>query len=343
MMSPITLSEDSLPELYKEIYVKADRIIERLLIVMYLFGFFIAFFYETWLVAFGVGSLCLFAYFITKKLLPSSNLYQYVLSSICTIFAAQYIYQMHGMAEMHFWVFISSTALIIYQNWRLQIPMILIVYIHHGTFAYLQYTGYSEVYFTQLEYMDLTTFLFHAVLATGVCLVSGLWGYTIHNRTVQDALNFRALSALQDELEQNARKVDKLNKDLMKMNREIKDKNQELQASEEKLLASSEKLRKINETLNQLVEERTAALLDQNKRLMQHAFINAHKVRSPLARILGLVNLIGREIKFNRKGDELLSHLNLSAQELDDVLREVRTNLEQAEFMEEQKDNTSKC
>jgi signal transduction histidine kinase len=335
-MSPITLSDDSIRELYKEIYAKADRIIERLLLVMYLFGFFIAFFYDTWFVAFGVGTLCLFAYFITKKLLPGSVLYQYVLSSICTIFAAQYIYQMHGMAEMHFWVFISSTALIIYQNWRLQIPMILIVYVHHGTFAYLQYIGYSEIYFTQLEYMDLTTFLFHAVLATGVCLVAGLWCHTIHKRTVQDALNFKILSSLQSELQENARRMDEMNKDLIKVNREIKEKNEELKSSEEQLLASSEKLRRINENLNQLVEHRTAALLNQNKKLLDHAFINAHKVRSPLARILGLVNLIGKEITLSHKGNEMLGHLNGSAQELDEVLREVRANLEAAEFKEKE-------
>jgi signal transduction histidine kinase len=334
MSPPTSLNESSIRELYKDIYIKADRIIERLLLVMYLFGFFIAFFYDTWFVAFGVGSLCLFAYFITKKLLPESNLYQYVLSSVCTVFAAQYIYQMHGMAEMHFWVFISSTALIIYQNWRLQIPMILIVYVHHGTFAYLQYIGYSEVYFTQLEYMDLTTFLFHAVLATGVCLVSGLWGYTIHNRTVQDALNFKVLSTLQNELQQNAKRMDEMNKDLIKVNSEIKDKNEELKASEEQLLSSSEKLRRINENLNQLVENRTAALREQNEKLLQHAFINAHKVRGPLARILGMVNLFGKEIRLTTKADEMLYHLDMSAHELDEVLREVRANLEAAEFNE---------
>jgi len=334
MKSPITLNENSIHELYKEIYMKADRIIERFLMVMYLFGFFIAFFYDTWFVALGVGTLCLFAYYITKLLLPASNLYQYILSSICTIFAAQYIYQMHGMAEMHFWVFISSTALIIYQNWRLQIPIILIVYIHHGTFAYLQYIGYSEIYFTQLEYMDLTTFLFHAVLATGVCLVSGLWGYTIHNRTVQDALNFKVLSTLQVELQQKAQKIDEMNKDLINVNGEIKEKNEELKTSEEQLRVSSEKLRRINEDLNQLVENRTAALREQNEKLLQHAFINGHKVRGPLARILGMVTLIGKEIKLTTKGNEMLSHLNLSAKELDNILREVQTNLEAAEFKE---------
>jgi hypothetical protein len=334
-MKTISLSDKEIRELYRDLYAKADRVIERLLIVMFLFGLFISFFYDTWFVAIGVGSLCLLAYFVTKKLLPQSNAYQYVLSSVCTIFAAQYIYQMHGMAEMHFWVFISSTALIIYQNWKLQIPMILIVYVHHGSFAWLQYAGYSEVYFTQLEYMDLTTFIFHAVLATGVCLIAGLWSHTIHNRTVKDALNFKALSALQAQLQDNTSKVEELNRDLIKVNREIKDKNEELQASEEELLASGEELKQINENLNQLVADRTQALLNQNNKLLQHAFINAHKVRSPLARILGLVNLIRHEIKLNGNGKELLDHLNQSATELDNVLKEVRNNLEEAEFKDE--------
>ena len=312
-MEPFSLSDTEIRGLYKDIYIKADRIIERLLAVMFLFGLFISFFYDTWLVGVGVGSLSLFAYFITKKLLPQSNMYQYVLSSVCTIFAAQYIYQMHGMAEMHFWVFISSTALIIYQNWKLQIPMILIVYIHHGSFAYLQYNGYSEVYFTQLEYMDLTTFIFHAVLATGVCLVSGLWGYTIHKRTAQDALNFKVLSSLQEELQQ---------------------KNNQLKLSEDELLASTEELKLINENLNHLVGHRTEALINQNKKLLEHAFINAHKVRGPLARILGLVNLFGQEVNLDHTGKDLLNRLDVSARELDTILKEVRANLEEAEFKE---------
>jgi signal transduction histidine kinase len=320
MMNILPLSQLEIKKLYREIYAKADRLIERLLLLMFSFGIFIAFFYDTWLVALGVGSLCLLAYFLSKKLLPESNFYQYVLSSVCTIFAAQYIYQMHGMAEMHFWVFISSTALIIYQNWRLQIPMILIVYVHHGSFAYLQYSGYSEVYFTQLEYMDLTTFLFHAVLATGVCLVSGMWGHKFHARTVHDAQNIKTLSTLQEEL--------------LKVNKEINEKNEELRTSEEELVASGEELKRINENLNQMVEERTQALIRQNKKLMDHAFINGHKVRSPLARILGLVTLIGHEVKLSNNGKELLDHLTLSAVELDNILKEVRANLEEAEFKE---------
>jgi signal transduction histidine kinase len=328
------LSDIDLRELYREIHAKADRIVEPLLGLMFLFGLFIALFYDTWLVAIGVGGLCMFAYYITKKLLPGSNAYQYILSVVSAIFAAQYIYQMHGMAEMHFWVFISSTVLIIYQDWRLQVPLIVLVYFHHGAFAYLQYIGYKEVYFTRLEYMDLTTFIFHAVLATGVCLVSALWSYNIRTRTLRDALNFKALNELQEELQQNSERMDELNKYLMNVNREIQAKNEELQASHEELLASEEEYRQINENLNQLVEDRTQALLHQNKKLLHYAFINAHKVRSPLARILGLVNLIHYEIDLTANGKELARHLHLSASELDDMLREVRVNLEDAEYKE---------
>ena len=328
------LSESELTELYRGIYLKADKLNERVLFLMFTFGIFIAFFYDTWLIAFGVGGLCLFAYFITKKLLPGSNLYQYVLSAISAILAAQYIYQMHGMAEMHFWVFINSTIFILYQNWRLQIPLIVIVIIHHGSFAYLQYIGYKEIYFTQLAYMDLTTFLFHGVLASCICFIAGVWSFNIEQRTIQDASNLKTLSQLQEELQQS---MDKANE----LNREMQTKNRKLKASEEMLLASSEELRQINDNLNSLVENRTKVIIDQNKKLVHHAFVSAHKVRSPLARILGLVNLIRHEMELNSKGKELYQYLKLSAHELDEILREVRANLDESDLKAEIEESES--
>ena len=331
-MAGPSLNDSELEKLNREIDLKANKRIEPLLVLMFFFGIFIAFFYDTWLVAFGVGSLCLLAYVLTKKLLPESNLYQYVFSAVSAIYAAQYIYQMHGMAEMHFWVFISSTILIIYQNWKLQLPLILIVVLHHGAFAYLQYIGYKGIYFTQLAYMDLTAFLFHGVLASCVCLVSAYWGHLIHQRTIQDALNYKTLSELKVELQHSADKMNEMNKDLRFFNEDVQNKNEELRASEEELLASQEELQQINENLNNLVMERTRTLLSQNETLTNHAYINAHKVRSPLARILGLVNLINREIELTENGKDLLHHLNLSANELDDILTEVRIELDKAEF-----------
>lgn len=313
------LSASELKEIQKGIFLFADRVVEGLLLAMFLFGIFTAFFYDTWLVAFAVGGLCLTAYYTTKKMLPDSDLYQYILSGISAIFAAQFIYQMHGMAEMHFWVFISSTILIIYQNWKLQIPLIVIVVLHHGSFAYLQFTGYKEIYFTQLDYMDLTTFIFHGVLAACVCLVSAYWSYTIYKRTIQDALNLKTELVLKTELQEK--------------NEELTASEEELRASQEELLASQEELTQINENLNLLVQERTLTILDQNKKFVHHAFINAHKVRSPLARIQGLVNLLRYEAhSLSDEGQEIQRLLAASSKELDDILREVTANLDGAEY-----------
>ncbi len=122
---------------FKDINSKADRFITKALLIYFVFGIAISFVYGTFTVGLGVGTLCLVAYFGTKAWLPNSSLYQYVLGVVLAIFTAQFIYQLHGMFEMHFFVFVGSTILIAYQNWRLQLPLILLVVIHHGTFAYL--------------------------------------------------------------------------------------------------------------------------------------------------------------------------------------------------------------
>jgi signal transduction histidine kinase len=156
---------------------KSDKLMNYYIISYYVFGLFLASYYDTWEIAIGVGGLLLLAYFSTKRALPNSDFYQYVLSTVLGIFMAQFIYQMHGMFEMHFTAFVASAILITYQNWKLQIPLTMVVIIHHGLFAYLQYIGLDKIYFTQLDYMSLETFVFHIVLAGIIFSLCGLWAY----------------------------------------------------------------------------------------------------------------------------------------------------------------------
>jgi len=156
---------------------KSDNLMDYFLIGFFLVGILLAFYYDTWVIAIGVGGLSLLAYYSAKRSMPESDLYQYVLSTILGIFMAQFIYQMHGLFEMHFFAFVGSAILITYQNWKLQIPLALVVIVHHGLFGYLQYIGYDQIYFTQLEYMSLQTFIIHGILATSIFLLCGLWAY----------------------------------------------------------------------------------------------------------------------------------------------------------------------
>ena len=167
--------------------------------------------------------------------------------------------------------------------------------------------------------MDLTTFIFHGVLAACVCSVSAYWSHIFYKRTVQDAENLKVQLLLKSELQEK--------------NEELTASEEELRASQEELMASQEELTQINENLNDLVKERTLTIIDQNKKFVHHAFINAHKVRSPLARIQGLVNLLSYET--HRLSDDALEiHrlLKASSIELDDILHEVKVNLDAAEY-----------
>ncbi len=158
---------------------RSDKLINYFLVAFFLVGFVFAFFYDTWLIALGAGGLSLLAYYSVKLALPGSDLYQHVLSVVLAVFMAQYIYQMHGLFEMHFFAFIGSAILITYQNWKLQIPMLLVVVVHHATLGYLQNIGYNQVYFTQLGYLDLQAYIIHIVLSAVIFFVCGLWAYQL--------------------------------------------------------------------------------------------------------------------------------------------------------------------
>lgn len=160
---------------------KSDTIINYVLAIYFLLGIALAFKYDTWEIGAGVGTLNLLAYYSAKFLLKNSKFYQYVLSFVLAIFMAQYIYQMHGLFEMHFTVFIASTILIIYQNWKLQIPLTLLVVGHHVVLAYMQNFVYTDpsgiqLYFSQVNF-DLETLIIHIVLAAVVFFMNGYWAY----------------------------------------------------------------------------------------------------------------------------------------------------------------------
>ena len=70
------------------------------------------------------------------------------------------------------------------------------------------------------------------------------------------------------------------------------------------------------------------AIEGQNKKLHEIAYIQSHVVRAPLARIIGLVNLM----KINTDGNpgaEMLAYLEQSANEFDEVIKDITSKTEQ--------------
>jgi tetratricopeptide (TPR) repeat protein len=94
------------------------------------------------------------------------------------------------------------------------------------------------------------------------------------------------------------------------------------------LLKLNEELQKFNKTLEARINERTSQLTVQNQRLTEYTFINAHKLRAPVASILGLINLL-HQTDFEER-EVILTHLQTCGEELDSIIHEVSKNLEEA-------------
>jgi PAS domain S-box-containing protein len=62
---------------------------------------------------------------------------------------------------------------------------------------------------------------------------------------------------------------------------------------------------------------------EQNKMLQEIAAISSHDIRRPVATILGLVNLFDRNNPANPMNKEIVDHLDITAQELDNVIHAI--------------------
>lgn len=100
-----------------------------------------------------------------------------------------------------------------------------------------------------------------------------------------------------------------------------------MKASKEAIQAQAEEIKSINENLEKLVKERTTELERKNKALEEYAFVNAHKLRAPVASILGLVPILD-SIELSPLGKEVVSHLISSSEKLDSIVHSITAAIE---------------
>ncbi|MBT1700160.1 HAMP domain-containing histidine kinase, partial [Fulvivirgaceae bacterium PWU4] len=90
----------------------------------------------------------------------------------------------------------------------------------------------------------------------------------------------------------------------------------------------NEDIRARNENLEQEVQSRTKELLDYNQQLEQFAFISAHNLRAPVARIMGLGNVLNLGTIGPEERNRVYEKMVDTARELDRVVRDLNTILE---------------
>lgn len=110
-------------------------------------------------------------------------------------------------------------------------------------------------------------------------------------------------------------------------NEEIATQSEELRSLTDELAAQGEALQQSNILLEAKVNERTASLRTKNAQLTDYAFFNAHKLRSPIATLLGLKQLLHFS-KSDEERDQIVERIFITTEKFDEVVKESQKILE---------------
>ena len=131
------------------------------------------------------------------------------------------------------------------------------------------------------------------------------------------------------------------NAEILKQAQELQQKNAELGVLNSSISQQAEELKTYNDALNEmnenlegLVKDRTKNLEKKNAELIKYSYTNAHMVRGPLTRILGLINLLK-----NDKPSSLanwMKKIEDSTLEMDQITRKISKKLDQQIKKEEE-------
>ncbi len=103
-----------------------------------------------------------------------------------------------------------------------------------------------------------------------------------------------------------------------------------LKESNDEIIAQAEEIKGINENLEVTVKQRTKDLEMKNKDLEEYAFVNAHKLRSPVASILGLLNLM-KSAELNLESKNVMSQLTDTTAQLDQIVSSITKAIERGD------------
>ena len=167
------------------IYARADRLMMGFVALHFVIALALAPMYDTWRTTLLVGGAGALMFMASVVLLPRHFITRCVAGISLQTFVALHIYQMHGLAEMHFWFFTAFTLMILYQDWVSMWPGALLIIAQHILFAMLTNSG-VELYFFEVPRVTTLKLFFHfgiALFQVGIC---GYWAHLLRERTLRD-------------------------------------------------------------------------------------------------------------------------------------------------------------
>ncbi len=182
------------------------------------------------------------------------------------------------------------------------------------------------------NYINYITFICYLVLLFGVFTLKG-----IMERAEQQAQrSFHELNFINNQLISKNQDLTQLNRAMEIHQTEMHRQQEEIKTSREKLTEANrlvnehqQKLLSYNLELEKTVLEKSADLIATNEELVRHnnelqqfSYTISHNLRGPVARLLGLTNLLDKPISMAEK-EVIGSLISKSGRELDEVLKDL--------------------
>lgn len=120
---------------------------------------------------------------------------------------------------------------------------------------------------------------------------------------------------------------DRAQQNLLSTNIQLNEKAKEIATQNEELLKVQEILSALNADLENIVNERTVKIQTQNEILTRYSYTNAHHLRGPVARLLGLAMIYKLEPRPN--ADYFMDKMVEQANEIDSVIKQINIDLEE--------------
>ncbi len=150
--------------------------------------------------------------------------------------------------------------------------------------------------------------------------------------------NKKLLNDLKEANELLEEKVKKRTEQVLKQKADLQLKQDKVHEQARRLQSLNDSLIQLNESLESKVLARTSELEGKNvelemknKILEEYAFINAHKLRSPVATVLGLIMLFENEEVNEAERGEIVNKIKDNVILLNEVTKEIRQSLENEE------------
>ena len=136
-------------EVLTPVYLRGDRWMRLFILGHLILAFGLAPVNDTWIPTLVAAPLAFLVFWLPARFSPGTCLTRGAAGLALQIFVGLHIYQMHGMTELHFLFFTSTTMLIMYADWRCMWPAAVFVTIQHTSFALLHNFGVPLDFFEQ--------------------------------------------------------------------------------------------------------------------------------------------------------------------------------------------------